>query len=87
LLKSLAAAVGNRVIAVILSGMGADGSAALMAVKVSGGRILVQAGAPYPSMPKNAIETGLVDRILTPSQIAADLVNCSKVIDRAERLG
>ena len=82
LLKSLAAAVGNRVIAVILSGMGADGSAALMAVKASGGRILVQSGAPYESMPNNAIEAGLVDRILTPSQIAADLVNCCKLIDR-----
>jgi two-component system CheB/CheR fusion protein len=87
LLKSLAAAVGHRIIAVILSGMGADGSAALTAVKASGGRILVQSGAPYESMPTNAIETGLVDRILTPSQIAADLVNCCKVLDRADRVG
>ena len=87
-LKSLAAAFGHRVVAVILSGMDADGSAALMAVKASGGRILVQSGAPVESMPKKAIETGLVDLVLTPAQIAADLVKFAATsTTRAEHLG
>jgi two-component system CheB/CheR fusion protein len=77
-LRSLAAAVGNRVIAVILSGMEADGSAALMAVKASGGRILVQADAPYKSMPRNAIATGLADLVLPATQIAEQLVTVAR---------
>jgi two-component system CheB/CheR fusion protein len=77
-LRSLAAAVGNRVVAVILSGMEADGSAALMAVKASGGRILVQADAPYKSMPRNAIATGLADLVLPVTQIAEQLVTIAR---------
>jgi len=58
---------------VILSGMGCDGSAGLAAVKAAGGRVFVQSNALYTSMPASAIETGQVDGIFTPTQIAAAL--------------
>lgn len=49
--------------AIILTGAGSDGTLGLKAVKEAGGIILVQDPheAEYPSMPRSAIATGLVD--------------------------
>ena len=84
-LKSMAATVGKPAVAVILSGMGCDGSAGLAAVKAAGGRVFAQSNAPYNSMPTNAIETGQVDRVLTPTQIAAELCAISTETTEADR--
>ena len=65
--------------AVILSGAGSDGIVGVRAVKESGGIILVQepSEAEYPSMPRSAIATGVVDAVLPVHQLAerlADLI-------------
>jgi two-component system CheB/CheR fusion protein len=72
LLNSMAEHLGSRVIAVVLSGTGADGAAALKAVKDRGGLVIAQepAEAGYDGMPRSAIATGLVDLVLPASQIA-----------------
>ena len=78
LLNSMAATLGRRTIAVILSGMGYDGSKALANVKSAGGTTLAQSNAACPDMPMSAMETGYVDLLTTPSNIAAELVRMGR---------
>lgn len=61
--------------AVILSGAGADGAVGIRAVKETGGIILVQDPneAEYPSMPRNAISTGIADFVLPIGDLALRL--------------
>lgn len=60
-LLSLAEACGSRVTAVILSGMGYDGSEALRAVRAAGGAVFAQSGGDYMEMPDHAVSTGYVN--------------------------
>ncbi len=78
-LLSLAADLGNKAIAVILSGGDGDGSRGLEAVKEAGGITFAQSedSSQVPSMPNTAVATGGVDFILTPQQIAGELANIS----------
>ena len=70
-LKSLAQDAGNHAICVMLSGTGSDGSKELREIKSVGGLIIAQRpdSAEYDDMPKNAINTGFVDLILTPLEM------------------
>jgi two-component system CheB/CheR fusion protein len=76
LLKALANVFGARVVCVVLSGTGADGSEGLKAVKAKHGLVIAQeiGEAGYDGMPRSAIATGAVDHILTTTKIAAALV-------------
>lgn len=71
-LLSAAKDQGERLVAVILSGAGADGSLGISAVKQHEGVVLVQdpQTAAYPSMPESAMRSGVVDRVLPPEQLA-----------------
>lgn len=64
--RSLAADQGQNAACIVLSGTGADGSEGLRAIKEAGGLTLVQDpnSAKYDGMPKSAVATGLVDRVL-----------------------
>ena len=75
LLTTLALAYGRRGICVILSGTGADGCLGLKAVKQHGGMVLAQdpTEASYDGMPRSAIATGLVDRVLPVAEIPSAL--------------
>lgn len=79
-LTSLAADRGNRAIAVVLSGGDGDGTAGLTAIKVAGGVTFAQCedSARFDSMPTSAIATGNVDFVLSPEQIAVELVDISR---------
>lgn len=72
---SLAKIYGRRAVGIILSGTGSDGSEGVRAIKESGGVIIVQdsESAKYDGMPKSAFETGLVDAVLPPEEIAVQL--------------
>src|SRR5271170_1267872 len=76
LLNSLAKAFGPRVVCVVMSGTGADGSVGLGAIKAKGGLIVAQdpGEADYDGMPRSAIATGAVDLVLAAAKIAAALV-------------
>ena len=65
----------GRVIAVVLTGYGRDGTDGVQAVKLSGGMVLAQdeTSAEHFGMPGSAIETGCVDRVVPLAQIAAEL--------------
>jgi chemotaxis methyl-accepting protein methylase len=62
-LRSLAQDQQEHSIAVILSGMGSDGTLGLRAIKEKGGVVLVQdpATAKFDGMPRSAIDSGLAD--------------------------
>ena len=64
-LRSLAEDRKEHGIGVILSGMGSDGTKGLMAIKEKAGMAFVQepASAKFDSMPKSAINTGMVDLV------------------------
>jgi len=73
LLRSLAENIGKDLVAVILSGMDADGSASLKLVKAAGGITMAQRDGNFDSMPRNAISTGRIDHVLTAHEIAKAL--------------
>ena len=66
--NSLALNSGRKGIGVILSGLGADGSEGIIAIKKAGGMVIARdpATSDFSSMPTNAIATGAVDYILEP---------------------
>jgi two-component system, chemotaxis family, CheB/CheR fusion protein len=80
LLTSLAADRGHNSIAIVLSGGDGDGSLGLTAVKAAGGVTFAQREdtAKFDSMPNAALATGSVDFVLSPAQIAEELVKLSR---------
>ena len=73
LFSSLATTFGTRAIAVVLSGMGADGTLGMRAIKAVGGLTVVQepASAQFDSMPKSAITADCADIVAPPEELAA----------------
>lgn len=72
MLRSAAAVYGPGVLAVILTGMGADGAEGCRAVASAGGRFVVQdeATSVVWGMPGAAAKTGLAEAVLPLNQIA-----------------
>ena len=66
-----------RSIAVILSGMGSDGTAGLREIKENGGGVFVQepSSAKFEDMPRSAIETGIVDVITTVETMPSKIIS------------
>jgi len=80
LFRSAAWAYGPRVVGVVLSGSGDDGTAGLWAIKSCGGTTVVQdpAEAAHSSMPENALKYNSIDHRLPIGQIAPLLIRLSK---------
>jgi two-component system CheB/CheR fusion protein len=70
--RSLAEERKENAIAIVLSGNGSDGSVGIRAIHANLGTVMVQSPetAKYDSMPRSAIETGLVDFVLPPSKMS-----------------
>jgi two-component system CheB/CheR fusion protein len=79
LFTSLAQELGRSAIGVVLSGEGSDGALGVQALKQAGGVTFAQfpGSARFPGMPISAIETGCVDFVLRPNEIAHELVRLS----------
>lgn len=88
LLTSLAQDFGDRVVCVVLSGTGTDGSQGLRAVKAAGGLVIVQdpVEAGYEGMPRSAMATGLVDHVL-PVAAMPDIIRNRRQPDAASPAG
>jgi len=72
---SLAAEKIEDAIGVVLSGTGSDGATGLRDIKASGGYTFAQdpQSAKYAGMPQSAIDTGCVDWVMPPDEIAAEI--------------
>ncbi len=66
-------------IVVVLSGTGSDGTNGVKSVKEHGGLVIAQEpeSAKFDGMPKSVIKTGLADFILSPEEIAQEILNFS----------
>jgi len=75
-LCSLARHWHGQLIAVIVSGYDGDGAAALCAIKEVGGITIAQKleTAGQPDMPESAIESGCIDFVLSPEDIAREII-------------
>lgn len=71
--ESAADALCPDVVAILLSGANADGTAGLQTVKEKGGTVIIQSpeSADVPYMPANAIDHVAADHIMDPAAIAA----------------
>jgi two-component system, chemotaxis family, CheB/CheR fusion protein len=76
LFHSLAQEKGPNVMGIILSGSGSDGAKGIQAIKRAGGITFAQdeSSALFFGMPSSAAQTGCVDFVLSPSDIARRLV-------------
>ena len=75
-LKSLTKHWDGKLIAIIVSGYDGDGAAALCELKQAGGTTIAQklSTAKQPDMPESAIDTGCIDYILSPEDIAKKII-------------
>jgi len=76
---SLAEICGPKLLAVVLTGMGNDGSLGVKAVKSAGGQILAESeeSSVVFGMPREAIATGLVDKVASIDKMAREiLIRC-----------
>lgn len=74
--ESVAAAYGERAIAVVLTGTGHDGSMGVTAIKQRGGTVIAQdeGSSEFFGMPSAAIKTGAVDFMLSLDEIPSALI-------------
>ena len=74
--RSLAQDLHERAICIVLSGTGSDGTLGLRTIKGEGGMVMAQnpESTEYDGMPRSAIGTGLVDYVLPPVEMPAQLI-------------
>jgi two-component system, chemotaxis family, protein-glutamate methylesterase/glutaminase len=84
-LRSLTKHWDGKLIAVIVSGYDGDGAEALCGIKEVGGITIAQKPdtAIRPDMPESAIETGCIDFILSPEEIARKIIRITQM-DRVD---
>ena len=80
LLESAAKAYGRRALGLILTGMGEDGAAGMLAIKQAGGLTLAQneESCVVFGMPGAAVERNAVDHLVHGDEVAAALVRLSR---------
>ncbi len=86
MLVSVARVYGNRAMAVILTGMGNDGSQGVKRIKDAGGGVLAESeeSAVVYGMPREAVSTGAVDIVAPLDQIARKIMEFCGYIFRKE---
>ena len=80
-LRSLTRYWDGKLIAIIVSGYDGDGAAALCGIQEIGGITIAQklSTAKQPDMPESAIESGCIDFVLSPEDIAQEIVRIARV--------
>src|ERR1700732_1287049 len=85
-LRSLTQCWGGKIIAVIVFGYDGDGAAALCGIREVGGITIAQKleTAGQPDMPESAIASGCIDFVLSPEDIAREIVRIAHAVSRAK---
>jgi two-component system, chemotaxis family, protein-glutamate methylesterase/glutaminase len=85
-LRSLAQHWDGKLIAVIVSGYDGDGAASLSDIKNAGGITIAQKPdtATQPDMPESAIASGYIDLVLSPEDIAREIVRIAHTVSKTE---
>lgn len=80
-LRSLTDFWDGKLVAVIVSGYDGDGAAALCGIKEVGGITIAQklSTASQPEMPQSAIASGCIDFVLSPEDIAKEIVRIARI--------
>ncbi len=80
-LRSLTEHWNGKLIAVIVSGYDGDGADALCGIKEVGGITIAQKldTAIQPDMPESAIASGCIDFVLSPENIAQEIVRIARI--------
>jgi two-component system chemotaxis response regulator CheB len=80
-LRSLIRYWDGKLIAIIVSGYDGDGAAAMCGIQEIGGITIAQklSTAKQPDMPESAIESGCIDFVLSPEDIAKEIVRIARV--------
>jgi len=80
-MRSVAEEYRERSIGVVLSGSGTDGSLGIAEIQAQGGVTFAQddVTAKYNSMPRSAVNSGAVDYVLPPKQIARELARIARL--------
>lgn len=81
-LRSITEHWDGKLIAVIVSGFDGDGADALCGIKEAGGITIAQKPdtAGQPDMPESAIASGCIDFILSPEDIAREIVRIARAV-------
>ena len=79
-MRSLTEHWDGKLVAVIVSGFDGDGAAALCGIKDVGGITIAQKPdtAGQPDMPESAIASGCIDFVLSPENIAQEIVRIAR---------
>jgi chemotaxis response regulator CheB len=82
-LRSLTQHWDGKLIAVIVSGYDGDGAEALRGIKEVGGITIAQKPdtASQPDMPKSAIASGCIDFVLSPEDIAKEIIRIAHAVE------
>jgi two-component system chemotaxis response regulator CheB len=77
MMTSVAEVYGDACIGVIMTGMGHDGQEGMKSIKMAKGKTLAQdeESCVVFGMPKAAIESGVVDKVVPLNQISGEIVN------------
>ena len=88
-LRSLAQDQGPNAVCIILSGTGNDGTVGIRAIKNAVGMVMVQdeQSAKFEGMPQSAAGTGLVDYVLPPADMPAQLMKYIRNMARSGTKG
>jgi two-component system chemotaxis response regulator CheB len=79
-LRSLTRYWDGKLIAIIVSGYDGDGAAAMCGIQEIGGVTIAQklSTAKQPDMPESAIKSGCIDFVLSPENIAKEIVKIAR---------
>jgi two-component system, chemotaxis family, protein-glutamate methylesterase/glutaminase len=87
-LRSLTRHWDGKLIAVIVSGYDGDGAAALCGIREAGGITIAQKldTAEHPDMPESAIASGCIDFVLSPEDIAQQIIRIAHADEHHEKI-
>lgn len=87
LFQSLARNQNLGVVGILMSGAGSDGAQGLKAIADAGGMTMAQdtATARYDSMPYDAMALSIVDHVLAPADMPAQLLNYARYVSDLRR--